>query len=158
MKKIILLITAMFAFGFLAQSQVSSNAIGLRLGGGSVYGGEISYQKGLGDAHRLELDLGFGQNSNHNRFYLAAIYHWNWNITGVLNWYIGPGASVGFYSYNDNDGYVNVALGGQVGIEYNFNVHSVPLLLSIDARPMWDFLGDNSGLGWGAALGVRYLF
>jgi hypothetical protein len=78
------------------------------------------------------------------------------NIVGGLNWYIGPGASVGFYSYDNDPGYLNLALGGQIGIEYDFNVHGAPILLSLDARPMWDFIGDHAGLGWGAALGLRY--
>lgn len=158
MKKFILLFAAVFTFGLFAQAQMSPNALGLRLGGGSFVGGELSYQKALGDANRLELDLGFGQSDKHNRMYLAAIYHWHWNITGGLNWYIGPGASLGFHTYDDHDDYINVGIGGQIGIEYNFNVHDVPILLSLDARPMWDLLGDDAGLGWGAALGIRYVW
>lgn len=140
-----------------AQAQINPHAIGLRLGGnGVVNGAEISYQHGLGDSNRLEFDLGFGANRSQSRLFLAGIYHWDWNITEGLNWYIGPGASLGFYTYDDFDGYVNIALGGQIGLEYDFNQHDVPILLSLDARPMWDFIGDNAGLGWGAALGVRY--
>jgi hypothetical protein len=144
--------------GLTASAQVNPHAIGLRFGGGSAFGGEISYQQGMGNANRLELDLGFGGNSEHNRMYLAGIYHWDWNITEGLNWFVGPGASVGLYHYADSDGYLNLAVGGQIGLEYDFNTLSVPILLSIDARPMWDLLGDNAGLGWGAALGVRYTF
>ncbi|MDD3740043.1 MAG: hypothetical protein PHH30_02275 [Bacteroidales bacterium] len=158
MKKLFSTIALISLFGLIATAQVNPHAIGLRFGGGSSYGGEISYQQGMGDANRLELDLGFGGNADHNRMYLAGIYHWDWNITAGLNWFVGPGASVGFYHYGDNDGYINVALGGQIGLEYDFNTLAVPILLSLDARPMWDFLGDNSGLGWGAALGIRYTF
>ena len=140
-----------------AQAQINPHAIGLRLGGnGVVNGAEISYQHGLGDSNRLEFDLGSGVNSSQSRLFLAGIYHWDWNITEGLNWYIGPGASLGFYTYDGFDGYVNIAIGGQIGLEYDFNQHDVPILLSLDARPMWDFIGDNAGLGWGAALGVRY--
>lgn len=156
MKKIILVLVAVFAFAFMANAQ--SNAIGLRLGGGSYNGGEISYQTAFGSSNRLELDFGFGASKNHTRLYGVAIYQWMWNITGGLNWYAGPGVSGGLYTYDDNDGFLNVALGGQIGIEYNFNSIGAPLLVSIDARPMWDFLGDNPGLGWGAALGIRYTF
>lgn len=156
MKKILFLILFV-AMGLVSLAQVNPHAIGLRFGGdGDVNGAEISYQHGIGDANRLELDLGFGANKNHSRMFLAGIYQWNWNITGGLNWFVGPGASVGFYSYDSTDGYINVALGGQIGLEYDFNTLGAPILLSIDARPMWDFIGDNAGLGWGAALGVRY--
>ncbi len=148
MKKAFLLLIATFTFGVLAFSQVKPHAIGLRFGGnGEINGAEISYQHSMGDANRLELDLGFGGNSKHSRMFLAGIYHWNWNITSGFNWYVGPGASVGFYKYDSNDGYLNVALGGQIGLEYDFNTLGAPLLLSLDARPMWDFLGDNAGLG-----------
>lgn len=151
-------ILALFiAMGFCATAQVNPHALGLRFGGdGDINGAELSYQHGIGDMNRLELDLGFGANKNHNRMFLAGIYHWNWNITGGLNWYVGPGASVGFYAYDNSDDYINVALGGQIGIEYDFNTIGAPILISLDARPMWDFIGDNAGLGWGAALGIRY--
>lgn len=129
----------------------------MRLGGdGDVNGAEISYQHGIGSSNRIELDLGFGGNKNHNRMFLAGIYHWNWNITKGLNWYAGPGAAVGIHSYDNSNGYINIGLGGQIGIEYDFNTTNTPILLSIDSRPMWDFIGDYSGFGWGTALGVRY--
>jgi len=156
MKKIFIISIILFA-GYFTQAQVNPHAIGLRLGGdGDVNGAEISYQHGFGEANRLELDLGFGSNKNHSRIFLAGIYHWNWNITSGLNWYVGPGAALGFYSYDNSDDYINIGLGGQIGLEFDFNKLNAPILLSIDARPMWDFIGDNSGLGWGAALGVRY--
>ena len=140
-------------------AQVNTNAIGLRLGGnGDVNGAEISYQIGMSSQNRIELDLGFGTGNGHNRMYLAGIYHWDWNITDALNWYVGPGASVGFYQYDNSADGINVAVGGQIGIEYDFTDKGAPILLSLDGRPMWDLLGDNSGLGWGAALGVRYIW
>ncbi|HPB04616.1 MAG TPA: hypothetical protein PKV50_00080 [Prolixibacteraceae bacterium] len=158
MKKIylVLLIVASMAIG--AQAQISPHAIGLRLGGGSLGSAELSYQHGLGSANRLEFDLGWGGNSSWNRMNIVGVYHWLWNIDGGLNWYVGPGAALGLYSYKGDPGYVNVAIGGQIGLEYNFSKKGAPILLSIDARPMWDFLGDNAGLGWGAALGIRYTF
>lgn len=78
------------------------------------------------------------------------------NIDGGLNWYIGPGGTVGIHEYDDNPAYLNISLGGQLGLEFDFNTIDAPLLLSLDVRPMWDFLGDNSGLGWGGAMGLRY--
>ena len=157
MKKVIISLIAFI--GFTASAQVNPQAIGLRFGGdGNINGAEISYQHGLGEANRLELDLGFGTSKHHSRLFLAGIYQWNWNIEGGLNWYAGPGASVGFYSYDNADDHLNIGLGGQVGIEYDFNTKDVPLLLSLDARPMFDFLGDDNGFGWGAALGLRYTF
>jgi len=158
MKKIIFLLFFAGIMGLSGFAQVNPHAFGLRLGGGSYKTGELSYQQGIGETNRFELDLGSGSAKNHNRFYLAGIYQWNWNITSALNWYIGPGASVGIYSYNDNASFINIAIGGQIGLEYDFSKSGVPILLSLDTRPMWDFLGDNPGLGWGAALGIRYVW
>lgn len=160
MMKKLLLTLVIAAAGFMAtQAQVNPHAIGLRLGGGTYYGGELSYQHGLGDRHRLELDLGFGGALNHSRLYLSGIYHWHWNIVSGLNWYVGPGASVGYYTWDADDSYIGLAVGGQIGIEFDFNALKVPLLVSVDARPMWDFLGDtHAGFGWGSAASVRYTF
>lgn len=144
--------------GFSINAQVNPRAIGIRLGGnGDINGVEISYQHGMGNTNRLELDLGFGSSSHYSRMYVAGIYHWDWNITDALNWYAGPGATVGFRTYKDKDNYVNVGIGGQIGLEYDFS-GKAPILLSLDARPMWNLLGHSSGFGWGSALGVRYIF
>jgi opacity protein-like surface antigen len=160
MKKLIFLLTFIAGVGLYSQAQVNPHAIGVRLGGdGDINGAEISYQHGMGDANRLELDLGFGGNDVHNRMYLAGIYHWDWHLTGGLNWYVGPGAGIGFYHWDNYDDYINIAIGGQIGLEFDFNTKGAPILLSIDARPMWDLTGDDhAGFGWGAALGIRYTF
>ena len=157
MKKILLTFTVLFSLAALAQAQLNPHALGLRFGGdGSINGAEISYQHGLSDANRVELDLGFGASANHTRIFIVGIYHWNWNIDGGLNWYIGPGGSLGFFSYDASENYINIGVGGQIGLEYDFNTLDVPILVSVDARPLWDLLGANAGLGWGAAFGVRY--
>jgi hypothetical protein len=153
MKRLLLFI-AVISIGVLASAQISSKALGARLYGGDNFSGaELSFQKGLNDRNRLELDASFGFRSDNSRVALFGIYHWVWNLAGGFNWYIGPGASLMYDSY-DNDSYVNVGVGGQIGIEYNFR--DLPILVSLDARPMWDFLGDVNGLGWGGALGLRY--
>jgi hypothetical protein len=157
MKKFLFFTLVIFCMSNYLDAQVNPHAIGLRFGGnGDINAVELSYQKGFSELNRLELDLGFGGNSHHSRAFLAGIYHWDWNITEGLNWYIGPGAGLGYYSYDESEDYINIALGGQIGLEYDFNTLDAPILLSLDARPMWDFVGDNSGLGWGIALGVRY--
>ncbi|NLA24387.1 MAG: hypothetical protein GX879_05415 [Bacteroidales bacterium] len=158
MRKLLFTLAVVFAGYFASQAQVNPHAIGARLGGGSFYGAELSYQHGLGTANRLELDLGWGGGSEHSRMFLSGIFHWNWNIVEGLNWYVGPGASLGYYSYKNSNSSIGVALGGQIGLEYDFNTLGAPLLLSLDVRPMWDFLGDARGFGWGTALGVRYTF
>lgn len=167
MKKGILLMAFSVITFFGANAQVNPHAIGVRLGGDNFgRGAELSYQHGLGDANRLELDL--GASIDNSGFYkatslgISGIYHWVWNITSGLNWYAGLGGQLGYYSYGDsfseNDG-ITLAAGGQIGIEFDFNELGAPILLSLDTRPMWGFLNTgNSGFGYGAALGIRYIF
>jgi len=169
MKKALLILVAVICTNATILSQVNSHAIGIRGGGGfGSNGAEISYQKGFGSANRLELDFGFrsrryasglGKNWYYNHLYASGIYHWVWNITEGLNWFIGPGAQVGFYDdfYGENSG-IGIGIGGQVGIEYDFNQHGVPILIGLDARPMWDLLSYYSGFGGGGAFSIRYTF
>jgi len=153
MKKLFLFF-ALISLGAIATAQISSNALGGRLYGGDTFSGaEISYQKGLNDRNRLELDGSFGFRKDFTRISLVGIYHWDWKIVGGFRWYVGPGVSISYDNF-ENNSYINIGLGGQIGIEYKFK--DLPLLISLDSRPMWDFLGDVNGLGWGAALGIRY--
>ena len=160
MKKTFTIFAVIFSMSLCSFAQVHPHAIGLRFGGdGSTNGAEISYQHGLSDANRLELDLGFSGYKHYSNMFLAGIYQWDWNLTDGLNWYAGPGAAVGFYNWDDGgltDTGINLGIGGQVGLEYDFNTLGVPLLLSLDARPMFDFIGYDNGFGWGAAFGLRY--
>lgn len=169
MKRIALGILLTFTICFSGNSQVNPRAIGLRgdLGWGG-YGGEITYQHGFGEKNRLELDLGWrnynhsngnGNNWRYHHMAISGIYHWVWNLTEGLNWYIGPGAQIGFYDdYYGNDSGAGIAIGGQIGLEYDFNQHGLPIQMSLDARPMWNFIGYYSGFGGGSAFAVRYTF
>lgn len=149
MKKVFVLLVAVVALSFASNAQ---NAIGVRFGGGNSYGAELSYQQGM-NANRLELDLGW--TNSDNSFYLAGIYQWNFNISGEFNWFVGPGAVLG---YCPNHG-VNLAIAGQIGIEWAPS--AIPFNITLDARPAYTFLapehcGNVRGFGWGICLGARY--
>ncbi|MFI0489885.1 outer membrane beta-barrel protein [Flavobacterium sp.] len=168
MKKIILSAIMLIGLAFTTQAQdVSNNALGLRLGDNSGFGGEISYQKGLSKNNRLELDLGWRDRTNYNvngyndnAIKLAGLYQWVWNIDGDFNWYAGVGGGLGSYSskYNGIDksgAFVFVA--GDIGIEYAFR--EIPLLISLDLRPEIGGSGYYSNsYGSDIALGLRYKF
>ncbi len=162
MKKLIL--TAVILFGFLANTQaqdIASNALGIRTGDNDGFGVEISYQKRLSDANRLEFDLGFRDNKNYDAWKLSGIYQWVWNIDGNFNWYAGFGAGIGSLDIsNDNfdgDDGLFVNANGNIGIEYDFDI---PLLISIDFRPELGLVNDfgDNDLGLDIALGLRYQF
>ena len=168
MKKIISLSTLLIML-FSVNAQVNPHAIGVRLGSGfgnnySSSNVELSYQHGLGDAHRIELDLGLnlGISSYNGATYLQSLlsgaYHWDWNIVAGFNWYIGPGAQVGFYSSSSINSFI-FGVGGQGGVEYDFNTHGIPILVSLDVRPMYN-IGSTSinGMYFTNAGSIRYVF
>lgn len=158
MKKVFLALIAVMAIG--TSTTFAQRAIGLRFGGGSLLGAEISYQQDMG-GNRLEGDLGFSFGNNSSYISAVGIYQWKWNIVSGLNWYVGPGAALGIYMSDiaDRSGF-SLGIGGQIGLEYNFSTLGVPLLLSIDARPMWNVIRPSyyKGIGWGTCLSLRYLF
>ena len=149
MKKILITLVALLALTTAANAQYS-HALGLRGGYGSAFGGELSYQGFLSDINRVELDLGASFGS-YNAISLAAIYQWHWFLAGGFGFYIGPGVE-GYLS----ESHLGVGVGGQVGIDYQFNA---PFQISLDVRPMYNFIGKVlGGFNYGAALGIRYAF
>lgn len=173
MKKLFLSAFMLAGMAFTAQSQeIAKNALGLRLGDNDGFGGEISYQRGLGDNNRLELDLGWRDSKNYDALKLVGLYQWVWNIEGGFNWYAGVGAGIGSWSYNDlppayrgDDNGVFLLAAGDIGIEYKFDF---PLQLSLDFRPELYFAdgrNDNeyygnryNSFGPDIALGARFTF
>ncbi|MFD2518584.1 hypothetical protein [Salinimicrobium flavum] len=161
MKKLLALTLCLFGFALSSQAQtIADHALGLRLGDNDGFGTEISYQHGLGENNRLELDLGWRDSNHYDGFKLTGLYQWVWNIEGGFNWYVGAGAGVGTRSFDDEHDHANdddffALLAGDIGIEYNFDF---PLLISLDFRPEIGFDDYNDDLGFDIALGLRYQF
>ncbi|MDR0228419.1 MAG: hypothetical protein LBI72_05070 [Flavobacteriaceae bacterium] len=142
----------------------TQNAIGLRFGGNSGLGTEVSYQRDLNKANRLEIDLGWRNHNNYDAVKVTGLYQWKWNIDGNFNWYAGPGAAVGTYNYKYYDGHGKKysdngtfgLLTGVVGIEYTFDI---PIQVALDVRPEI-YLNDSYRDGVYADFGiaVRYKF
>jgi len=150
------------AFALVALTTSAQQAIGLRFGGGNLNGAEVSYQMPMGDVNRLQLDLGINGDDDYFSLGVTGTYQWTWGIADVegLAWYAGPGATVGFWAWDNgvaDDSGANIGIGGIVGIEYTFA--GAPIQLSLDTRPMFNLLGSDDYNGnWGAALAVRYVF
>jgi hypothetical protein len=167
MKKVFLTLATMLLVSIAANAQYKQNAIGLRLGGGNGFGGEISYQRAIGDNNRLELDLGLRGGRYTSAFRLVGIYQWVWNIEGGFNWYAGFGAGVGAVDYDDRfdrdfpgrdrDALI-LSIDGQIGIEYVFT--EAPIQLGLDLRPAFFVVNDYyGGLDLvDAGLSIRYQF
>jgi len=148
MKKVFLLVTLLIGSAFSLNAQeISDNAIGLRFGGGNGVGGEISYQKSLGDSNRLEINLGLA--NEFTNFKATGLYQWVWSLEDKFNWYAGVGGGL-----VSADG-MGVYGAGVIGIEYHFDA---PILLSIDYRPEIGIAGGLDGVNSDIALAVRYQF
>lgn len=153
MKKIILLFIFVAGFTALSSAQTTKKAIGLRFGGLTGSGGELSYQQPF-KANRLELDLGV----NGWGFGLSGIYQWVKPLPQLyegFNWYWGVGAGLGLYSYNSTVAAFGVGVLGDIGLEYNFEF---PLQLSIDYRPGIYVVPSIYPSFDGVCLSARYRF
>lgn len=148
MKKTLSIIGLVFAGIFSVNAQkISDNAIGLRFGGGDGAGGEISYQKALGDNNRLEINLGLA--NKFSNFKATGLYEWVWSLEDKLNWYAGVGGGI------LTAGETGIYGAGVIGIEYDFDI---PILISLDYRPEVGIAGGLNGLNSDVALSVRYQF
>ncbi|MCK5824178.1 MAG: hypothetical protein KAG96_02095 [Ichthyobacteriaceae bacterium] len=171
MKKILTLLIVLFT---ITTSSFAQNTIGLRLGGGSQFGAEASYQHVLGSKNRLELDLGIFSSSYNNGngtvnvsgFKLTGLYQWILPVPELkgFKWYFGAGISVGNNSYSyykykhveyrntmpSSEMYFGIPL--NIGIEYHLT--QVPFNISLDYRPE---IGTNFHINNGIALGIRYI-
>ena len=147
MKKIILIIAAVFCMASVASAQskvkdafgIDQNsrcALGLRFGSGAQVVGEYFYAKDVYIDARLGYDWGQG-------FGLTALHMWNpkdWTWTPDLGWWFvdaGAGAFVGLPGYGVTFG---IAGSAKFGILFK----NVPIRLAVDVTPR---LGLYAGQG-----------
>lgn len=80
-----------------------------------------------------------------------------------LYWYYGGGGHIGFWEgYDDaiswmdpdNDNQTIIGIDGIVGLEYD--IESIPIVISADWKPAINIAGDNSFWADGSAISVRY--
>lgn len=157
MKKILFSIVFALTATLSIQAQdISKNAIGVRFGSNDGLGGEISYQRKLSDTNRLEVDLGWRNNSNTDAYKLTGIYQWVWPLGNQFNWYAGFGGGIGNWKTKNVDKTQTLLIAaGNVGIEFDLDI---PLLISLDYRPEIGFNKIYDGLNSDIALGLRYQF
>ena len=96
---------------------------------------------------------------------ITGLYEIHGPIQGAtgLQWYIGPGAHIGFYdgfhhhNHDENDDdHIHIGIDGVIGLDYKFR--GAPINVSIDWQPAFEF-GHGTGFygSWGG-LGIRYTF
>ncbi len=152
MRKIIVTGLTLFILSiFTVQHAAAQSSYQTALGVKVWDGGGISLKHFVSGKNALE-GIGYFWRQG---FRLTGLYeiHGPINNAGGLQWYIGPGAHVGFY----NDRYGNgsfIGIDGVLGLDYKFN--GAPINISLDWQPSFEF-GDARGFvgNWGG-LGIRY--
>jgi hypothetical protein len=151
MKKFLAIIAIAVLFTAVAGAQDYRNGIGFR---GGLYNG-LTFKHFLGDKSAVEL-LG---STRWGGFEITALYEIHNRAFDVdrLNWYYGAGAHVGFWgsSYSGGSG-TFIGVDGILGLEYNFS--ELPINISLDWKPAFNFINDSRFLGDGGALSVRYIW
>ena len=159
-------ILSFLAFGlfaaFDANGQNYNSAIGARLGSPLA----LSYKKFISEGNAIELYGAFRNFSNYNWFSINGAYQVHRDFPNVenLQWYLGGGAGLFFWSFDDGifgpgvdePSSTTVAISGYLGLEYTFD--DVPLSLSVDWVPTFFLSGYDDGFSAGyGALAARYV-
>jgi len=169
MKKQILLAGIILLFGATVKAQKSrsfnssdyTTALGIKVYPGTG-GAAVTLKHFINKGAALEALGSFWERGTR----ATGLYEFHWDIPSApgLKWYVGPGAHVGFYIdkyYNNNrygGSYAAVGLDGVIGLDYKFN--KIPLNLSADWQPSFDF-GNERYKGFGGDFGgiaARYTF
>ena len=165
MKNLLIIILGITFFQNIGYSQVNSSSIGLNTNfmHGKAYN-HLSYQMRLNNSNRLNFNLAYSGGLNFNKEYYfhtfssSIFYQHVWNIKGGFNWYLGAGVQV--LSFKNNvptmsNSYTYLGIGPEIGIEYDFNKHNVPLVLGVNYRITKGF--NKSGYK-SAGISLHYTF
>jgi hypothetical protein len=152
MKTIIVLIFAFFLTVSSVNAQTTGHdyktALGIKF-----YPTAVTVKHFISDRHALE-GLGYFFNYGMRITGLYEIYG-NINNAPGLQWYVGPGAHMGFYN-DKNGGGTAIGIDGVLGLDYKFN--GAPINISLDWQPSIEFGSfKNTGFvgNWGG-IGLRY--
>ena len=166
--KFILTFVLLFMLSIAGYAQPYSTGLGFRLGGISS---GITVKHYTGSNTALEGILSFGRHA----FMITGLYekHQDFPNAAGLTWFFGGGAHVGFFSgdyryyhyyyyshkkikyeeFADNDASVFFGADFIIGLDYKFQ--NAPVNLSLDVKPMVDFVPGVYGY-WEGALSVRF--
>ncbi len=140
------------------EAQSYKSAAGARLG----YPLSASYKTFISESSALEVYAGFRGYSAYRWISVSGAYLVHKPIEGVenLNWYLGGGASVYFWTYDA--GFLNpgdntsIGIQGYLGLDYR--IPDTPVNITADWIPTFFLGGYSKGFGGGyGTLGVRYI-
>ncbi len=146
---LVVLVSFFIVSGSSAQESGYRTALGVKVWDG----GGISFKHFVNGNNALEL-IGYFWSRGMR---ITGLYEIHGPISGAngLQWYIGPGAHIGFYNSKWGDA-TYIGIDGVLGLDYKFN--GAPINVSLDWQPSFEF-GDGHGFmgSWGG-LGIRYTF
>ena len=158
MKKIVITFLIVFSLVSLSYAQDYNTGVGLRGG----FSSGLTVKHFIGSKSALEGIL----SSRWRGFQVTGLYEVHNQAFKVdrLKWYFGFGAHVGFWNgdytnqYWGEPGttYTVVGIDGILGLEYSFS--EVPINLSLDWKPAFNFVGYSGVWADGGALSIRYIF
>lgn len=159
MKKLLLIVTVMAASYGVTNAQSTGSdyttALGLKF-----YPTGITLKSFIKPNRALE-GIGYFYSDG---FRLTGLYEIHNDIEGVdgLKWYIGPGAHIGFWNdtwknqYPGRNGSAAIGIDGVLGLDYK--ISGVPINISADWQPSFNFIGYNYFEGGWGGIGIRYTF
>jgi len=156
MKKFIILFFIGFCLTATSNAQDYNTGIGLRGG----FSNGLTIKHFIGTNAALEGILA----SRWKGFQVTGLYEIHNGFPDVdrLNWYYGIGAHIGVWNgdyakWGDPGvSYTVVGIDAILGLEYNFS--EIPINLSLDWKPAYNFYGYSAFWGGGGALSIRYIF
>jgi len=158
MKKLV--ITFLIVFGLVTVGNAQDYKTGIGLRGG--------FENGLTLKHftREKSAMEFILSSRWRGFEVTGLYEIHNQAFDAerLKWFIGFGGHIGFWNgdytnkYWGDPGinYTVAGIDGILGLEYSFS--EVPINLSLDWKPAFNFVGYSGFWVDGGALSIRYIF
>jgi hypothetical protein len=157
MKRII--ITCLLVFGLVSINYSQDYKTGIGLRGGWESG--LTVKHFIGAKSALEGILA----TRWRGFEITGLYEIHNQAFKVdrLKWYLGFGGHAGFWNGDYTRGwgtsgtnYTVIGIDGILGLEYSFS--EVPINLSLDWKPAFNFIGYSGWWADGGALSIRYIF
>ncbi|MDA3819536.1 MAG: hypothetical protein PF590_03590 [Candidatus Delongbacteria bacterium] len=159
MKKILFTFMLAFVVSFSVQAQYKA-AIGLR--GGLSQG--ITYKQMMGGGSAFEF-IGATRWQGIN---LTVLYERQNSLGGVegLYYFYGFGGHIGFWDtaylphgwYEDDESGSKMVIGGDAILGIEYCIPTVPISISVDWKPAFNFIGYSGFWGDNGAFSIRYTF
>lgn len=156
MKKLFLILGFLFCTALMVNAQDYKVGLGLR--GGVSQGLTLKYF--VSEQNAIEGIL----TTRWHGTLLTGLYETHKDLNAIpLRWYYGYGAHLGFWEgfdehpwFDDNKTHLTLGVDGILGIEYTFD--DLPINISLDWKPFFEFVGYSGFQGDSGAFSLRYTF